>query len=480
MKRIIVLVAVVAATMVGPVPALAGKPGELDPSFRGDGIRFIDFWAGEDTQAVLRVGRGKILVTGYRNEPLDSPARYNLALARLEAEGRLDDSFGVNGRILKDITPRRYDPPLRWAPAPDGGVVVLGNYGNDRHYLARLDRADVLDRSLGRDGLVVDGFSDESVFPIDIVVQPSERIILLARTDAGSLLRAYRPDGSRATGFGRNGQVSIEGDFPEALQGLSDGRMLIVGQPDNTIGRTGRPESEKLIIDALLPDGSPDREFGLDGRARMPIDVPSGELIVNGATVLRNGAVAVAGEIGFFESDAFVARFGAGGRPDGAFGGGDGWRLFDLGPVDATFGVVGLSRGRLVVFGGIFQDRIDASEHTDVFLAGLRRDGRFWRRSGDGGIVRDDYGLGKDSIGPPTQPSLTASSSLSVAAMGTCSRPDTSSARTSSLGLPRRSWRASNESPSRPAGRRWCSAREPAAGRRPSFLGRSGTTWVYG
>lgn len=327
-------------------------------------------------------------------QQVESLGPYNVALTRLGSDGRIDRSFGERGKVLVDPTERRYDPSHDWVSAPGDGLVVLGSYGgNGGHYLFRLRQDGAVDRAFGDGGLVVDDFADDSALSQGLAVQPNGRILVLARTDRGALIRAYRPDGSPARGFGRHGNLRIAGNFPgPALLSRPDGRILIAGQPDDTIGRDGGTGSEKLIIDALLPDGSRDTAFGRDGRARMRMDIPSGDLIVGAATVLPGGAIAVAGEIGFFSSDAMVARFTADGRADREFGGGDGWRRFDLGPVDSVFTVAGLPSGRLVVVGGVFQDRFGDDTRTDPFLAALRRDGRFWRSFGDCGVVRDDFG----------------------------------------------------------------------------------------
>ncbi len=383
---------ILATSALTSLPAYAHGPGQLDTSFGRDGVRIIDFGRSERAEAVFRRDDRLVLIGRQQVEQLEP---YNVALTRLKSDGRIDRSFGDEGKVLVRPTEKRYNLPTDWARSPDGGLIVLGSHGNSgEHYLLRLREDGSVDTGFGDDGLLVDDFADESAFRLGIVIQPNGRILLLARTDRGSLIRAYRPDGSRAQGFGRNGNVRIQGNHPLGAAPLyrSDGRILIAGQPDPTIGSEGGSEREKLFLDALLRDGSRDTTFGRDGRARMRIDVPAGDLIVSAATVLPGGAIAVAGEIGFFSSDALVARFTADGRPDLTFGGGDGWRRFDLGPVDSVFNVVGLPHGRLAVVGGVFQDRFGDDTRTELFVAALCPDGRFWRAFGTDGVVRGNLG----------------------------------------------------------------------------------------
>lgn len=374
-------------------PAYAHEPGQLDPSFGRDGVRIIDFGRSEGAGAVYSRDGQLVLIGRQQVEQLGP---YNVAVTRLRSDGRVDRSFGEDGKVLVRPTEKRYNPPFDWASAPDGGLIVFGFNGNgDEHYLLRLREDGSVDRRFGDDGLLVDAFADESAFPLGIGVQPNGRILLLARTDRGSLIRAYRPDGSRARGFGRNGNVRIQGNHPLGAPPLyrSDGRILIAGQPDPTIGREGGSEREKLFVDALLSDGSRDMSFGRRGRARMSIDIPAGDLIVSTATVLPGGAIAVGGYTGFFSSDALVARFTADGLPDPTFGGGDGWRRFDLGPVDIISSIVGLPKGRLAVVGSVLRHRFGHDDaRVELFVAALCPDGQFWRAFGTDGVVRGNLG----------------------------------------------------------------------------------------
>ncbi|MBA2488734.1 MAG: hypothetical protein H0V36_05335 [Chloroflexi bacterium] len=310
--------------------AHGGEPGELDRSLAGDGPRYVDLGRLEYAQAVFPQEDGRSVLAGQRSREF-ARAPYLVVVSRLERDGSIDRSFGDDGRVIVDPTARAYDPSFAWAAIPDGDSVVLGPHGDEEYYLMRLRPNGSVDRSFGDDGVIIDRLPDDSAILDGVHIQPNGRILVLSDSDSGSHVRAYRPDGSRARAFGRNGTVKIARNHPGlgSLIGRPDGRILVVGRPNRVIGSERNP---KLIIHGLLPDGSPDRALGRDGRAAMPIDIPNGELIVDAATVLPSGAVVVAGEIGIFSSDAFVARFTADGQPHGSYGGGDGWRRFDIGP----------------------------------------------------------------------------------------------------------------------------------------------------
>lgn len=401
-KRLVRLLATAAlgagTVLSGPTAALGVEPGSLDPSFGRDGVRYVDFGRREYADILSVDDVGRLQLAGVRTGDPDGLGPYRIALTRLDASGSVDRSFGDRGRVLFNPTEGGYDPASVWARAPDDRLVVVGADGTDGgSYLARFRRNGSIDRSFGDSGLVFDSLPDDVVHTLNLAVQPSGRILTLSRTETGCLVKAYRPDGSTARGFGRNGTVRIARNFTQtgALTTRPDGRILVVGTPNRIFGSKPDP---KLIIHGLLPDGSPDRDFGRDGRAAMPIDIPNAELLTNASTVLPSGKVVVAGQIGTFSSDAFVARFSTDGRVDTSFGGGDGWRRFGLGPIDASNAIVKLSGKRLAVIGYVYNDLFGDRPDADLFVAALRQDGRFWKRFGDGGVVRDDFGRDRDSV----------------------------------------------------------------------------------
>jgi len=100
-----------------------GEPGQLDPSFGRDGLRIIDFGRNESAEAVFRRDDRLVLIGRQQVEQLEP---YNVAVTRLGSDGRIDRSFGDEGRILVRPTEKRYNLPFDWASAPDGGLLVLG------------------------------------------------------------------------------------------------------------------------------------------------------------------------------------------------------------------------------------------------------------------------------------------------------------------------------------------------------------------
>ena len=95
----------------------------LDPTF-GEGDRVLtDFAHSDDTGDTLAIQQdGKILAAGMSNQ---GAAGLDFGVARYNADGSLDSSFGTGGRVTID-----FDSPDDRATAitiqPDGKIVVVG------------------------------------------------------------------------------------------------------------------------------------------------------------------------------------------------------------------------------------------------------------------------------------------------------------------------------------------------------------------
>ena len=104
--------------------------GTPDPGFGSGGIITTDVLAGHGAQAnaVAVQPDGKIVVAGLAPAPprIDS----DFALARYNADGTPDTSFGTDGIVTTDLGTRA-DDARALAIQPDGRIVVAGIAGDD-------------------------------------------------------------------------------------------------------------------------------------------------------------------------------------------------------------------------------------------------------------------------------------------------------------------------------------------------------------
>ena len=100
--------------------------GTLDASFSGDGRAFVHFTSGYDSASgVAMQADGKVVVVGQSGSYLGNRDDSKFALARLNGDGTLDATFGVNGKVMTDFTSGR-DYATGVAIQADGRIVVVG------------------------------------------------------------------------------------------------------------------------------------------------------------------------------------------------------------------------------------------------------------------------------------------------------------------------------------------------------------------
>src|SRR2546422_184614 len=99
-------------------------PGDLDATFGTGGRVLTDFGGGAGARALALQAGGKIVVAGFTSS--DFGTRRDFALARYNADGTLDPSFG-GGRVVTNFGGRAEASAL--ALQSDGKIVVAGFSG---------------------------------------------------------------------------------------------------------------------------------------------------------------------------------------------------------------------------------------------------------------------------------------------------------------------------------------------------------------
>jgi uncharacterized delta-60 repeat protein len=129
--------------------------GRLDASFSRDGVAVLDHGYGNDSAEAVALQGRRVVVAG---EGRDTAADARFGIARFRRDGRLDRSFGVRGHRLVGFGARWNASANAVAVTPGGGLVVVGSAAIEDHApqvaLARLDRDGRLDRRFGGDGRV--------------------------------------------------------------------------------------------------------------------------------------------------------------------------------------------------------------------------------------------------------------------------------------------------------------------------------------
>lgn len=343
-----------------------------DPDFGTDGKVTIDIEPDSDDRFAMKLAlqNGQILAVG------------RTTMARYNADGTADTGFGTGGEVEVTFYGRGWDRVRDVAVQPDGRILVAG-YGmdgangplGDDFAVARYEANGTLDTSFGNGGVVVADFEGWGDAVSDIVIQPDGAIVLagMARTvdqfgatDADFALMRLTSAGVPDATFGPagNGQVTVDvggrADNGHAAALQADGSIVIVGRAAPSGGSD--PDIGIARFDA---DGNLDATFGSGGVVRdataeadeaMDVVIDAdGTILVGGSRVSAGVAYSLVAR--YDAAGATVAAFGSGGRTTGTL-------------IDRANGIALDDTGRIVIVGPAGADfgvaRLDASGATDT------------------------------------------------------------------------------------------------------------------
>lgn len=293
--------AIVVAVSALAVPGALARPGDPDPSFGVNGRVVADVSSANALSASMAIdAQGRIVVAGY----LPRPMQFWPVVARFNPDGSLDRSFGVGGVVQ----------PQWWGSGAIAGVAIDG---------------------AGR--IVLGGYREQVEPSPDPSTFTSHDIAVARLLDNGEPDRSFATEGLLALDGGANGK-----DSGTDLALDARGRILLSA----TIA-TG-PEERRIAAVRVTDSGSPDPSFGGDGISS--VETGEGKAIA----VDSSGRVVVAGAAGLAVNQEFVAvRLDPSGNPDPGFGaGGRAVLEFGVGSEGATAADVVLDAlGRLVLVG---------------------------------------------------------------------------------------------------------------------------------
>lgn len=383
---------------------LSSTSGALDTTFGQHGQGVVSIADPSSVTATVVTAGGKILTVGsaYDLGPSGDGSDgtgLNFALARFNADGSPDASFGNGGAVTTDFAGG--DDEAYCAAVGADGKIVVGGYSDGALALVRYNADGSLDGTFGRRSKVTLDVGTE----VDgVAVLADGRVIASGETDAGIFVARFNADGSLDTTFGQGGVTTIDDPNVSAYVGvrvLRSGRILLVGSKSDDTGASGveftyfnsdgsllaqddgptsdyggwptaftiGPDGRVLVLNAagdgtvqrFNVDGTLDASFGDGGTATLAL---SG---ATGISTTADGKIVVTGQAG---SAAGVERLTADGSADGSFGI-DGVSIAPH--VDSSAGVVTDAAGDVIVTGvvGQFSDTGAAGFSVTRFAAGV-------------------------------------------------------------------------------------------------------------
>jgi uncharacterized delta-60 repeat protein len=205
-------VATVVVALAASAGAAGAAPGDLDPSFDGDGKTTFGYGGSDAARAVVVQPDGKIVLVGTGDANVD------FVITRLNRDGSFDTSFDGDGTVGIDFGGGDYAQAV--ALAPDGRIVVAGyTSGTFATAVARLNTDGSLDATFdpgGADGSGKKTFSKDRANAV--LVAPDGKIILAGSGGPNFDFAVTRldPDGALDTSFDGDGMLSIEFGDKEA------------------------------------------------------------------------------------------------------------------------------------------------------------------------------------------------------------------------------------------------------------------------
>jgi uncharacterized delta-60 repeat protein len=385
------------ATFIGVPGLLAAGPGMLDPTFGGgDGMVSEDFTSTFETlMDVALQPDGKIIAAGYRT---DGSPDFNFMLVRYNADGSPDTSFGGgDGWVSTDFSGGD-DIAGAVALQPDGKIVVGGVSGTEKgrdFALARYNADGSPDLSFGDAGKVTTDLGSEWDVGRAMLIQPDGKIVLAGNNGGDGMedvaLVRYISNGKRDTDFGDDGVITKDlgsFDYATAIALQSDGRIVVGARSD------GGFYLSQLLVLRYNADGTPDTNF--DGDGFVNIDHPGIDENVVDLKLQSDGKIVLAGTAirpGTGSIDALAARLKPNGNPDTSFGGGDGFMTTARAGEDRAYTVAIQSDGR--IFLGGYTVKHGA---VDFIIVHLNKGGKLDKKFGKGGFVTTDFGASTDFL----------------------------------------------------------------------------------
>lgn len=398
--------------------------GVLDPTFdpsSGGKLRTSFFAFAQSKATALTVdSSGRLVVAGVAG---NGSFIDNFAIARYQANGALDNTFGNQGRSLTDFSfwnGAAHDAGNAVVNLPDGKFLVAGRSvpgpgatGGKFGVIAKYNADGTLDTTFAARGLVSSplfSFDPSADDPTigggieDMEVLPDGSILVTGAVIVGGVRQfgvlKLSADGQVDTNFGVRGLALA--DFADvgaftllnphamALQGTS---IIVTGQGTNAAADTD------MLVVRFTADGNRDGAFGTNGYVKVAFDIAASKndlaydvTIDNANKILIAGTADTGAANGF---DFALARLTTTGVLDSTFDT-DGKKTVSVTATqkDVAFSVLVEPSTNNILVGGY---TTVAGGTTDFALARLDNLGALLGGFDTDGIVTTDFGSGADT-----------------------------------------------------------------------------------
>jgi uncharacterized delta-60 repeat protein len=177
--------------------------GSLDSTFGSNGISLKLIHDGVEAQSVILQNDGKIVIAGH----IMSGYTHGFAVVRFNSNGVLDQTFGTKSSTMTDIGGAEW--LVKMIKQPDEKILTIGYTTDGKIAIARFDANGNLDTSFGADGKMITSFSGDS-WAAALSLQPDGKIVISGDVNDEFILARLNKDAAYHEGgtffYNPNGQ----------------------------------------------------------------------------------------------------------------------------------------------------------------------------------------------------------------------------------------------------------------------------------
>ncbi|NNV57010.1 T9SS type A sorting domain-containing protein [Limnovirga soli] len=262
--------------------------GQLDATFGVGGRVLVTFEEGSgEARDVAIQNDGKIVIVGYGGTTKTTPN--DIFLVRLNSNGLVDSTFGLNGRVITDFN--NYENARAIAIQSDGKIIVAGNFEQQKFLIVRYLSNGVIDNTFGENGKVIAPWGGLA-FANDVLVQPDGKIITCGSSGGIAVIARYFPNGIPDSAFGTNGVISNSFGFAStSFKNVSldkSASIIAAGSAGDGIGNNMLLVKYNLI-------GKLDSSFGVGGKTVITFN--EGFSRVSAIGLQKDGKIVAMGDV---------------------------------------------------------------------------------------------------------------------------------------------------------------------------------------
>lgn len=384
---------------------LSAQAGEIDTGFGIGGATVVAFDRGDDFTdehfGIVLQPDGKVVMVGRVDA---GGSQTDFGAVRLSEDGFLDPSFGTSGLLTVpfDLGGTRQDDAFAVGVAQDGKVVLAGQVDTGSSFdigVARVDASGSLDPSFGGNGRTTVGFDlGDPNFEgaTSIAFQADGKILLCGAASTGRdfemIVVRLNTNGTLDSTFDGDGKLSLDWGIGSSdcrrVMVQANGRIVLAGWAQSSTGRS-------FAVARLTSAGGFDRTFGSNGRVLGEFDTTSNDSAGIGATLDSAGRIVVVGSaVTLSDDDVGVARLLPSGVLDPTFSG-DGRMTVSLSPEsDFAVDVAMQADGAIVLAATVSQPFGPSPSSSDFAALRLRSDGSVDPSFGNSGWTTIGFDLG--------------------------------------------------------------------------------------